>query len=85
MKSRVNRDRFLLLNLLYSVSELLWSSLQLKWIKSKIGLVSQEPVLFMCSIKDNIAYGKEGATLERIKAAAELANAAKFIDKLPQV
>ncbi|KAF8042949.1 hypothetical protein BT93_A1322 [Corymbia citriodora subsp. variegata] len=57
---------------------------QLKWIRSKIGLVSQEPVLFTCSIKDNIAYGKEGATLEEIKAAAELANAAKFIDKLPQ-
>ncbi|KAI4384908.1 hypothetical protein MLD38_002993 [Melastoma candidum] len=57
---------------------------QLKWIRSKIGLVSQEPVLFACSIKDNIAYGKEGATHEQIKAAAEVANAAKFIDKLPQ-
>lgn len=59
--------------------------LQLKWIRSKIGLVSQEPVLFASSIKENIAYGKEGATIEEIKAAAELANAAKFIDKLPQV
>ncbi|KAI4344698.1 hypothetical protein L6164_011895 [Bauhinia variegata] len=57
---------------------------QLKWIRQKIGLVSQEPVLFTCSIKENIAYGKEGATDEEIKAAAELANAAKFIDKLPQ-
>lgn len=58
---------------------------QLRWIRGKIGLVSQEPVLFASSIKDNIAYGKEGATTEEIKAAAELANAAKFIDKLPQV
>ncbi|KAI3460732.1 hypothetical protein Pfo_017395 [Paulownia fortunei] len=58
--------------------------LQLKWIRSKIGLVSQEPVLFTASIKDNIAYGKDGATTEEIRAAAELANAAKFIDKLPQ-
>ncbi|KAJ6723258.1 hypothetical protein OIU74_007767 [Salix koriyanagi] len=57
---------------------------QLKWIREKIGLVSQEPVLFASSIKDNIAYGKDGATTEEIKAAAELANAAKFIDKLPQ-
>ncbi|KAH7842842.1 hypothetical protein Vadar_009709 [Vaccinium darrowii] len=57
---------------------------QLKWVRYKIGLVSQEPVLFTCSIKDNIAYGKDGATVEEIKAAAELANAAKFIDKLPQ-
>ncbi|KAK4586298.1 hypothetical protein RGQ29_023461 [Quercus rubra] len=57
---------------------------QLKWIRQKIGLVSQEPVLFTCSIKDNIAYGKDNATTEEIRAAAELANAAKFIDKLPQ-
>ncbi|XP_018452062.1 ABC transporter B family member 11 [Raphanus sativus] len=57
---------------------------QLKWIRSKIGLVSQEPVLFSSSIMENIAYGKENATVEEIKAAAELANAAKFVDKLPQ-
>ncbi|KAL8522684.1 hypothetical protein ACS0TY_012863 [Phlomoides rotata] len=58
--------------------------LQLKWIRSKIGLVSQEPVLFTTSIRENIAYGKDGATTEEIRAAAHLANAAKFIDKLPQ-
>ncbi|KAM4074973.1 hypothetical protein ACB094_10G135000 [Castanea mollissima] len=58
--------------------------LQLKWIREKIGLVSQKPVLFSCSIKDNIAYGKDGATYEEIKTASELANAFKFIDKLPQ-
>ncbi|KAF2325016.1 hypothetical protein GH714_022250 [Hevea brasiliensis] len=57
---------------------------QLKWIREKLGLVSQEPVLFTASIRDNIAYGKDGATTEEIRAAAELANAAKFIDKLPQ-
>ncbi|KAM5568564.1 ABC transporter B family member 11-like [Rosa sericea] len=57
---------------------------QLKWIRQKIGLVSQEPVLFTGSIKDNIGYGKDGATTEEMRAAAELANAAKFIDKLPQ-
>ncbi|XP_048138832.1 ABC transporter B family member 4-like isoform X2 [Rhodamnia argentea] len=57
---------------------------QLKWIRSKISLVSQEPVLFASSIKDNIAYGKENATIEEIRAAAEVANAARFIDKLPK-
>ncbi|KAK7363394.1 hypothetical protein VNO77_05536 [Canavalia gladiata] len=56
---------------------------QLKWIRQKISLVSQEPVLFSCSIKENIAYGKDGATDEEIVAAMELANAAKFIDKFP--
>jgi len=58
---------------------------QLRWIRGKIGLVSQEPVLLAASIKDNIAYGKDGVTVEEIRGAAELANAAKFIDKLPRV
>uniref|UniRef100_A0A453FAI5 ABC transporter B family member 11 n=1 Tax=Aegilops tauschii subsp. strangulata TaxID=200361 RepID=A0A453FAI5_AEGTS len=58
-------------------------NLNLDWIRGQIGLVSQEPSLFMTSIKDNIIYGKEDATLEEIKRAAELANAASFIDKLP--
>uniref|UniRef100_A0ACD5VGZ9 Uncharacterized protein n=1 Tax=Avena sativa TaxID=4498 RepID=A0ACD5VGZ9_AVESA len=58
-------------------------NLSLDWIRGKIGLVSQEPLLFMTSIKDNIMYGKEHATTEEIKRAAELANAANFIDKLP--
>jgi ABC-type multidrug transport system fused ATPase/permease subunit len=39
----------------------------------------------MTSIKDNISYGKEDATIEEIRRAAELANAANFIDKLPNV
>ncbi|KAL9325738.1 hypothetical protein ACSQ67_006383 [Phaseolus vulgaris] len=56
---------------------------QLKWIRQKIGLVSQEPALFTCSIKENIGYGKEWATDEEIRAAAELANASNFIDKFP--
>lgn len=58
---------------------------QLKWIRQKIGLVSQEPILFGTTIKENIAYGKDGATDEEIRTAITLANAAKFIDKLPQV
>ncbi|MCD7448082.1 (ABC) transporter [Datura stramonium] len=57
---------------------------QLRWIRGKIGLVSQEPVLFGSTIKDNISYGKDDATLEEIKAAVQLANASTFIDKLPQ-
>ncbi|PIA37890.1 hypothetical protein AQUCO_02900023v1, partial [Aquilegia coerulea] len=57
---------------------------QLRWIRQKIGLVSQEPVLFASSIKENIAYGKDNPTAEEIRAATELANAAMFIDKLPQ-
>ncbi|XP_008675534.1 ABC transporter B family member 11 isoform X2 [Zea mays] len=57
--------------------------MHLGWIRGKIGLVSQEPVLFSTTIRENIAYGMENSTLEEIKRATELANAAKFIDKLP--
>ncbi|CAO2177105.1 unnamed protein product [Urochloa humidicola] len=57
--------------------------MKLGWIRGKIGLVSQEPVLFSTTIRENIAYGMENPTLEDIKAATDLANAAKFIDKFP--
>ncbi|KAK7331431.1 hypothetical protein VNO77_25656 [Canavalia gladiata] len=57
---------------------------QVRWIREQIGLVGQEPVLFTASLKENIAYGKENATDEDITTAIILANAKKFIDKLPQ-
>ncbi|RVW47424.1 ABC transporter B family member 9 [Vitis vinifera] len=56
---------------------------RLGWIREKIGLVSQEPILFGARIKENISYGKKEATDEEIREAIERANAAKFIDKLP--
>ncbi|XP_051128218.1 ABC transporter B family member 9-like [Andrographis paniculata] len=59
-------------------------NLSLPWIRGKIGLVSQEPVLFTTTLKENILYGKENATDEEIMNAIRLANAAKFIDKLPK-
>jgi ATP-binding cassette subfamily B (MDR/TAP) protein 1 len=60
--------------------------LQLKWLRLQMGLVSQEPVLFNDTIRANIAYGKEGnATEAEILAAAELANAHKFISSLQKV
>jgi ATP-binding cassette subfamily B (MDR/TAP) protein 1 len=59
--------------------------MKLGWIRGKISLVSQEPVLFSTTIRENIAYGMENLTLDEIKRAIELANAAKFIDKLPNV
>ncbi|XP_057465279.1 ABC transporter B family member 9-like [Actinidia eriantha] len=57
---------------------------QLTWIRERMGLVSQEPILFTTTIRENIAYGKENATNEEIRKAIELANAAKFIDKQPK-
>ena len=51
-------------------------------IRDKIAYVPQEPYLYEVSIKDNIAYGKPGATMEEIVAAAKAASAHDFIMKL---
>ena len=61
------------------------SSINLKWLRSNIGIVSQEPVLFFGSIEDNIRLGKPDATDEEVIAAAKMANAHDFIMQLPQV
>ncbi|XP_047095891.1 ABC transporter B family member 11-like [Lolium rigidum] len=58
-------------------------NLRLGHIREKIGLVCQEPLLFATTVRENIVYGRDDATTEEIMVAAELANAAKFIDKLP--
>ena len=57
--------------------------LQLRWLRSQIGLVSQEPILFATSIKENILFGNEEASMELIVSAAKAANAHDFITKLP--
>ncbi|CAN1243086.1 Putative multidrug resistance protein [Linum perenne] len=57
--------------------------LQLKWLRSQMGLVNQEPVLFATSIKENILFGKEGASADDVVDAAKAANAHDFIVKLP--
>ena len=57
--------------------------LNLGWYRRQISLVSQEPVLFATSIRENILYGKPNATEKEVLAAAEAANAHGFISKLP--
>ncbi|EMP25131.1 ATP-binding cassette sub-family B member 10 [Chelonia mydas] len=57
------------------------------WYRTKIGTVSQEPILFSCSIAENIAYGAEDpsmVTVEEIQKVAEIANAANFIRDFPE-
>jgi ATP-binding cassette subfamily B (MDR/TAP) protein 1 len=67
-------------------------SLNVKWLRSQIGLVSQEPILFATSIKENVAHGlintiHENASDEEkfklVKEACVQANADSFISKLP--
>ncbi|XXG62478.1 hypothetical protein AAC387_Pa05g0827 [Persea americana] len=57
--------------------------LQLKWLRSQMGLVSQEPILFKTSIKENILFGNESASMDLIISVAKAANAHDFITKLP--
>ena len=55
----------------------------LRGLRSQIGYVLQETVLFRGTVAENIAYGKGGATRAEVEEAAELANAAEFINKMP--
>lgn len=57
--------------------------LDLKWLRQQIGLVNQEPALFATTIRENILYGKDDATLEEITRAAKLSEALSFINNLP--
>uniref|UniRef100_A0A8B9RGD1 ABC-type xenobiotic transporter n=1 Tax=Astyanax mexicanus TaxID=7994 RepID=A0A8B9RGD1_ASTMX len=60
--------------------------LNIHWLRSQIGIVSQEPVLFDCSLAENIAYGDNSrqVTQEEIERAAKAANIHSFIQELPQ-
>ena len=58
--------------------------LKLRPLRSQIGYVLQETVLFRGTVGENIAYGKGIATRDEIIAAAKLANADEFISKMPQ-
>ncbi|XP_065142843.1 antigen peptide transporter 2a [Paramisgurnus dabryanus] len=55
---------------------------QHNYLHSKITMVGQEPVLFSGTVRENIAYGLPGCTMEKIKEAARKANADVFISKL---
>ncbi|KAK9210343.1 hypothetical protein WN944_002713 [Citrus x changshan-huyou] len=58
-------------------------SLQVKWLRSQMGIASQEPINFATSIKENILFGKEEASMEEVISAAKAANAHNFINQLP--
>ena len=60
--------------------------LNLPFVRSKLGIVSQEPILFNCSIADNIKYGdnSRNVTMEEVIEAAKKSNIHNFVAKLPQ-
>jgi len=57
--------------------------LQLQWLRSRIALVSQEPILFSGTIRENILVGKPDATDREIEHAVRSANAEDFINTFP--
>ncbi|KAM3861971.1 bile salt export pump [Diretmus argenteus] len=59
-------------------------SLNIMWLRSLIGIVEQEPVLFATTIAENIRFGKPGVTMEDIVQATKEANAYNFIMDLPK-
>uniref|UniRef100_A0A8C9E619 Phosphatidylcholine translocator ABCB4 n=1 Tax=Phocoena sinus TaxID=42100 RepID=A0A8C9E619_PHOSS len=60
--------------------------LNVQWLRAQLGIVSQEPILFDCSIADNIAYGDNSRSVKmpEIVSAAKAANIHPFIETLPE-
>src|SRR5208337_1546347 len=56
---------------------------KLSALRQQVGFVLQETVLFRGTIRENIAYGRPGATDDEIIAAAKIANADEFISRMP--
>lgn len=58
--------------------------LNVRWLRDQLGLVSQQPVLFDCSIEENIRYSLPDASREQVVEAAKQANAHDFIMEFPE-
>jgi ATP-binding cassette subfamily B protein len=58
--------------------------ISLRAIRSQMAIVPQEVLLFGGTIRENVGYGKSGATEDEIREACSLANATEFIDRLPE-
>lgn len=66
------------------IDDVNFDEIRLPEVHSHICLVTQHPVLFNRSVRDNIAFGLEGLTDEQIETAARLTGAHGFISKLPE-
>jgi ABC-type multidrug transport system fused ATPase/permease subunit len=61
--------------------------LNINWLRSQMGIVTQEPILFAVTLAENIAYGDNSRVvpMEEVVAAAKSANIHSFILTLPSV
>src|SRR5882672_1411163 len=57
--------------------------LRVEDLRAQVALVLQEPIILPTTVAENISYGKPGATMEQIEAAAHAARADELIEKLP--
>jgi ABC-type multidrug transport system fused ATPase/permease subunit len=53
-------------------------------LRREIGVIAQDPFLFSASVRDNIAFGRPDASEEAVERAAQLAQAAEFVEALPE-
>jgi ATP-binding cassette subfamily B protein len=53
-------------------------------LRSEIGVIAQDPFLFSATVRENIAFGRPGATDEEVERAARLAQAHEFVETLPE-
>lgn len=61
-----------------------YENLDVEWVREQVGVVSQEPILFATSIRNNICYGRPGASLEDVLLAARASNAHDFVQAFPE-
>jgi ABC-type multidrug transport system fused ATPase/permease subunit len=57
--------------------------LDVDWLRSQVGLVGQEPILFDASVYENVAYGRPSATRDEVVEACIAAGAHRFVLELP--
>lgn len=61
-----------------------YRTLDAEWLRTQVGVVSQEPVLFATTVIENIRYGRRDASLAEVEAAARAAHIHDFITSLPE-
>ncbi len=59
------------------------NTIDISFLRRRIGIVNQSPFLFNSTIKDNIGYGLKNPTMEQVESAAKQSQAMEFIEKLP--
>jgi ABC transporter fused permease/ATP-binding protein len=66
-----------------SLDGVAYVELEPEWLREQVGVVSQEPILFATTIRENILYGRPGAPQDEVERAARAANADDFIRAFP--